>query len=174
MEKEVQTAIFLFRHGQTNRIYVPIRAVDEHRVLSDKGKRQIKKVGVYLADFFPKEIYSSPMKRCRQTSEIIRSQIDGEVRIQFRQELADVYGFNSYRTTGRKNSSLIHEIVKTHPGEQVVVVSHQIPIEHTLKKMGATDKEAQYPCSMGEGYRLVFAGTTLVGVTKLNPAGDAF
>lgn len=170
MTKGLQTIIFIFRHGRTDRLYIPIRSVDNHRILGEIGKKQAKLIGSYLDQFNPQEIYSSPMMRCRQTSEIIQKELKNGLNIQYRQELADVYGFNSYRQTGKKNTSLLNEIVKNHPGEQVVVVSHQIPIEHTLRNMGVTEKEIDSPCLMGEGYRLVFAGKTLTEVTKIRPA----
>lgn len=172
MDKGLQTVIFLFRHGQTDRYYFPVKAIDSYRVLNDLGRRQMSKVGEYLKNFSPGAIYSSPLERCQQTAEIIKQKIDLKVPVKTDERLAEIYSPITYQMVGQKGIALLQEMVKDNHGKQVVVVSHQVAIARILKDLGVEKAEADYPCLMAEGYRLVFAENTFVSAEKLSPAQD--
>lgn len=172
MDEKLQTVIFLMRHGHTNYRYFPLKGIDDRRQLDVLGKKQIKLVGKYLNEFAPVAIYASPMHRCQQTAEIIKQACEFKQTIETRQKLAEVYGLGSYMNAGKKAKTLLEEIINKHAGHQVVVVSHQVPIEKTVAALGADKEEADFPCKMGEGYRLVFAENNFVSAQKIRPAQD--
>lgn len=54
---------------------------EENRVLTKKGVLQSKKLGEIVRKFNPSYIYSSPLKRAKQTAEIIRKYCNIQIRI---------------------------------------------------------------------------------------------
>lgn len=71
--------IYFIRHGETD-WNVEKRTQGVYDIeLNDNGRNQVHKTGIYLRDYRklnPDVIYSSPLKRARETSEIISSYIN--------------------------------------------------------------------------------------------------
>ncbi len=170
MDEKLQTVIFFVRHGQTDFPYSNDPAVDDIRRLTEKGEGQSRKNGEYLLAFQPTAIYSSPLHRTMATAEIIKvaAEIPGEIIIG--KDLYEIYDNDSFYSIGKRLPKFFEGIIAKHPGEQIVCVSHQDVIETVLKSFDSADAEAEFPCQMGEMYRMVFAGKTFVQATKLAPA----
>lgn len=148
----MQTTIYLIRHGE---VYNP-EGIIYGRLpnfgLSEKGKQEIEKTAEFLKDKQISQIYSSPMKRTKETAEIIQRNLSLPTVL-----LADeiIEGLTSYQ--GRKFSELdalqsevylkplnpsdetieqlahrmqdfIATLIKQYPGKQIVAVSHGDPI----------------------------------------------
>lgn len=167
-----QTVIFLVRHGLTDRVYSPDPATDDLRILSKPGRAQLRKVGKYLAQFVPTVIYSSSRRRAIESCELMAAQIDPKPPIEERSELFEVYTNEDYRTLEHRIPRFFAQLVAKHPGEQIVCVSHQDVIQGGLDAFQLTDPEKDFPCEMGELYRLVFAGPVLVECQKMRPAHE--
>ncbi|MEX1123902.1 MAG: phosphoglycerate mutase family protein [Patescibacteria group bacterium] len=170
MSKKLQTVIFLVRHGQTDFPYSNDPTVDDRRRLTEKGQSQSRRNGRYLKAFRPTAIYSSPLHRTIETSSIIKelAEIPGEVITG--QDLYEIYDNDSFYSIGKCLPKFFQSIIAKHAGEQVVCVSHQDVIETVLRSYDVSEQEAEFPCLMGEMYRLVFAGDVFVQATKLTPA----
>ena len=168
--QDQQTIIFLIRHGETDFAYVNDQSIDDNRVLTSNGKEQCRKNGEYLKDFSLSTIYSSPMKRTVETSEIIKKHAEIDADVVVEQELHEIYDNASWQSIGTRIPELFLKFVGKHSGEQIACVSHMDVIENTLRAIGATNEEADFPCQIGQMYRLVFAGKTFVQVTKLDPS----
>ncbi len=169
MEK-LQTTFFFMRHGQTDRSYSPDPKTDDLRHLSSVGKNQIAKVGQYIGQFSPVAIYASPRHRTLETAEIIAQHCQGAAPVEPREELLEIYTNDEYRSLEHRIPRFFAAMVAKHPGQQVVVVSHQDTIQGGLDAFQLTDPEKDFPCQMAEGYRLVFAGPILVECQKIRPA----
>ena len=168
--KELQTIIFLVRHGETDFTYVNDPGVDGKRRLNEKGKEQSVKNGQYLNDFSIKVIFSSPMERTLETAKIIKKTANVSNEVVVEKELHEIYDNASWQSVGERVPNFFEKIIVKSPGEQVVCVSHQDVIENTLRALGVTAEEADFPCQMGQMYRLVFAGKKFVQATKLDPS----
>lgn len=167
-----QTVIFLVRHGLTDRPYSPESVTDNLRVLTKQGRSQLRKVGEYLAQFMPVAIYTSSRKRAIESSELIAAAIDPAPPIEERAELMEIYSNDDYRALEHRIPRFFAELVAKHAGEQIVCVSHQDVIQGGLDAFQLTDPEKDFPCEMGELYRLVFAGPVLVECQKAKPAHE--
>jgi broad specificity phosphatase PhoE len=170
MEPQLQTVIFFCRHGQTDKPYSLNPQEDNERALTEFGRKQIQMVGQYLSSFAPTAIYSSPLGRTIETAEIIKtvSEIDGP--IIKREELLEIYSQADYLSLHSRIPLFFQEILKKHAGEHIICVSHQDVIEGGLRALGITADEAEFPCLMGQCYRVVFVGSVFVHATKLAPA----
>lgn len=68
-----QTDLYLIRHGQTDwNAKLRIQGITE-TCLDDIGKEQARKLGVSFAELCVGAIYTSPLKRAKETAEIIGS-----------------------------------------------------------------------------------------------------
>ena len=161
MEKE-QTIIYFVRHGETNRVYSLNPNEDDLRVLNDNGKQQAEKTGLYLKNYEPASIYSSPRKRCVQTAEIIKqnAQITGDIQIDKR--IDEDYNLLSDEDMKKRLFELFKDITDKYNGKQVVVVSHMFYFWLFGNKSENFD-----PCSV---IRFVFADGVLVHHSYLYPA----
>lgn len=168
--KDQQTVIFLVRHGETDLPYINDQRIDDNRRLTKKGKEQSKKNGEYLSAFSPSIIFSSPMQRTIETSEIIKTSAGASKKIVIEKELHEIYDNASWYSIETRIPELFERIIKKHSGEHIICVSHQDVIEGTLKALNVTSDEADLPCQMGQIYRLVFAGNRFVQVNKLDPS----
>jgi broad specificity phosphatase PhoE len=77
--KQEMVKIIFVRHGEaTHNIAVNERYDTANIVLTDKGREQATKTGEYLNKVFGKfdEIYTSPLTRCVQTSDLIAKEIN--------------------------------------------------------------------------------------------------
>jgi len=75
--KQEMVKIIFVRHGEATH-NTPGRHDPENIILTDKGRKQATKTGKYLKKVFGKfdEIYTSPMTRCVQTSDLIAKEIN--------------------------------------------------------------------------------------------------
>jgi broad specificity phosphatase PhoE len=148
----MQTTIYLVRHGEVNNPYGIIYGRLPNYGLSEKGKLQAQKTAEFLINKHIDEIYSSPLDRAKQTAEIIKK-IVGVKTIHFSDDIIEMK--TSYQ--GKKFSSLdklqsevylkpldqsdetiqqladrmytfVKELIKKHPGKNLVLVSHGDPI----------------------------------------------
>lgn len=172
MNTPQQTVIFFVRHGLTDRAYSPDPTTDDLRVLSKQGRAQLRKVGKYLAQFVPTIIYTSSRQRTVESSELIAAAIDPKPPIEVRAELLEIYSNDDYRTLEHRIPRFFAQLVAKHAGEQIVCVSHQDVIQGGLDAFQLTEPEKDFPCEMGELYRLVFAGPVLAECQKARPAHE--
>jgi broad specificity phosphatase PhoE len=170
MESQLQTVVFLCRHGQTDKPYSIDPYVDNERVLTEFGQKQIRTVGEYLRSFAPSAIYSSPRRRTLESAEILRETSEVAGKVIERNELLEIYSDSDYASLQVRMPLFFQELLQKHAGEHIICVSHQDVIEGGLRALGVSAEEAEFPCKMGECYRIVFAGPTFVQATKLTPA----
>ncbi len=170
MAEALQTIIFFVRHGETDFPYSNDPSVDDTRRLTEKGKQQSERNGRYLRDFAPAAIYASPLNRTMETAEIIKSAAEIPGNVVIGKDLFEIYDNQSFYSIGTRLTKFLTSLINAHPGEQLVCVSHQDVIETTLRSLNVTEVEGEFPCQMGEMYRVVFAGNTFVQATKLKPA----
>ena len=63
---------YIFRHGESSyNALGRIQGRTNNSVLTEKGKAQAEKTGAYLADKKIEAVFVSPLKRARQTAEIV-------------------------------------------------------------------------------------------------------
>ena len=79
--------LFLVRHGQTKWKKIGFLSYTDLE-LTEKGISQAEKIALRLKNEKIDRIYSSPLKRCRQTAEIIGKNLD--LKISFASELKEV------------------------------------------------------------------------------------
>ena len=150
------TTIYFVRHGATeNRgriIYGRMPGFN----LSEIGRKEAERTGQFFAQKNIKQIYTSPLERAFQTADFISNQIPGstithnfdlnEVESSSWQGLSpdELFKNNSYEMfindpnadIGSENlNQLVYrikkfteEIVQKHKGEEVICVSHEIPM----------------------------------------------
>jgi broad specificity phosphatase PhoE len=167
MNDQFQTVIFLIRHGETDGYYSHDPQSDDKRHLTERGKEQMRLVGEYLKDFAPAAIYSSPRRRTVECSQIIKATAQIESQIVEAKELMEVYTNEQYLSLSQRVPQFFREIVRAHPGRHIVCLTHQDVIQGALDSYDLTSQEKSFPCWMGEGYRLVFAGDILVECNKI-------
>lgn len=169
MTKRYQTVLFLVRHGETNYSYNSARRLDEQRQLTERGKRQAVAVGRYLKSFAPVKIYSSPLSRCLESAELIRREAQVAAPVQESRKLVEIYSDQPHRTAGERGASFYEQVLRDHPGDQVVAITHQYIIGYLIADFTGIEY-ADVPCQFADIYRLVFAGDKLVEATRLQPA----
>lgn len=148
----MNTTIYFIRHGE---VYNPDNIIYGRLPnfgLSDHGEKQIEETANFLLDKHIDVIYSSPLKRAKQTAEIIRAKLSIPT-IHISEQILEIK--TSYE--GRKFSDLdelqsevylkplspsdetivqiaarmegfLKEMIETYSGKQIVVVSHGDPI----------------------------------------------
>jgi len=169
MPEQFQTIVFLVRHGQTDHLYSQQMAVDNQRQLTALGRDQSKKVGQYLAQFQPSALYSSPLERCLETAQLIKSGMNFDGPVVTASQLAEIYSPEPRLEAGERGESIFKTILTAHTGEQVVAVTHQYIIGYVVAEFLGV-KYQQVLCDFADIYRLVFAGDKLVEATRLQPA----
>lgn len=169
MAEKLQTIIFLVRHGETDRTYVPVRNVDSKRQLTPHGIKQAKKLGEFFNQFAPTAIYTSPLDRCWDTADNIASRLSSQVPITPTEQLLEIYSNEPRREAGERGESIFETILKKHRGEQVLAVTHQYIIGYVVADFLRVGFD-EIPCDFADVYRLVFAENKLVEATRLQPA----
>jgi len=194
----MKTIIYLVRHGEVNN---PDKIMYERLPgyrLSELGIQQAHKLGKYLSGKSVSAIYASPLERTRQTADIIASYHNGlsvvyderllEVSTtarglslaQLTEERWNFYKPKYTKLGGEKLSDIwkrmqtaIHDIVKRHKGQEVVVVSHGDPlmismIKHQGRPLRIAEiRDVEYVQTAG-GFRLVFEEFRATEVSKLD------
>jgi len=171
MSQNLQTVVFLVRHGETDRYYSQDPSRDQLRQLTERGARQAAKVGEYLAEFAPTAIYSSPLERCRDTAQIIKDAIGFKNPVVLTDKLLEIYSNEPRQEAGERGESIFTEILGRHAGEQVVAVTHQYIIGYIVANFRGVDYH-DVPCDFADVYRLTFAATTLVEAVRYRPAAN--
>ena len=141
--------IFLVRHGEVHnpQCILPGRLPNFH--ITNHGKTQAKKAGLFLKQHDIDAIYTSPLERCQETAKIIRKKV-GNVPLYTLETLNEIVtgregeslatlerdGFNFFKTQYRKKggesmediynraSKALQAIQKKHPGKHIVAVTH--------------------------------------------------
>ena len=87
--------IYIIRHGETewNKLGLP-QGSEADIPLNDNGKEQAKLTGEYLKRYRQSDglfdcIYSSPMKRTKETAEIIKNIIDPDLEVKYNNKLVE-------------------------------------------------------------------------------------
>lgn len=170
MTEQLQTIIFIFRHGQTDLPYSADPTIDNQRKLSATGQHQMKRVGEYLKSFAPTAIYASPRARTIECARIIQEQAEIPGEIIEKNELYEIYSDADFKALKTILPNFLAGLVASHRGDQIVCVTHMDVIQGGFVGYDLTETETNFPCLQGEGYRLVFAGNALVECQKLQPA----
>ncbi len=168
------TRFILIRHGETD-WNVEGRYQGQSNVsLNERGYRQALEVAFTLKDREPSIIYSSDLKRARETADVIAGVLGLLVRMdprlreihlgewegmlfeQIKASYSDLLklrkqdprtvsapGGETVEQVRIRIMSAVAEIVKTHPHEAVVLVSHGVPL--------AIDQDSYYQSWMDSG-----------------------
>ena len=150
--------LFLVRHGEAENNVKEIissfpEKIDYH--LTQKGKEQIKKVADQLKEKNISVIFTSPLKRARETAEIISKATGVEVIIDndiqevnvgelngtrtedfrkvFPNEILDMdtvkYHAEGYNQIAERLKSFVNEINKKYQNKNIVIISHGNPLK---------------------------------------------
>jgi broad specificity phosphatase PhoE len=145
----MQTAIYFVRHGK---VYNPTD-VWYGRLprfgLSQEGKKQIEQTANFLKNERIDHIYTSPLLRAKQTSDIIKHQLSLP-KLYFSKDLLEIQSSlqgNSFNSISKldydvfagpgkdikgetiedvynRSQQFIHKMIKKYPGKKIVAVSH--------------------------------------------------
>jgi len=162
------TTLLVARHGEAE--YEPSDLDEEHGTLSALGRRQSANLGEQLAGRRVAHVWTSPLARAVQTSEIIAARLGVGVttRLGLREPgVGDLTGptpdpdpfpdiLRSWRAgdldvripggeTGREIAdrfgAVLREVADVHPGETVLVVSHGAAIGLGVPEIARIDAE---------------------------------
>ncbi len=145
--------IYLIRHGETFENVNTMLMGRTHGQLSSRGREQAQKTGVALKEKEIKYMYSSPLLRCVDTAEIMNNILHvpfekDELLIErdfgvYTNATTETIDFNTLDEDSIENNSagvetleqvrgrmcgFMEKISKTHPVDDVVVVTHNNPI----------------------------------------------
>ena len=164
------TTLVVARHGEAE--YEPSDVDEEHGTLSTLGRRQSEALGEALAGRRVAHVWTSPLARAVQTSEIVAARLGVGVttRLGLRElDAGDLAGptpdpdpfpgiVRSWRAgdldvripggeTGREIAdrfgAVLQEVADAHPGETVLVVSHGGTIGLGVPALARMDAEQQ-------------------------------
>jgi probable phosphoglycerate mutase len=149
--------IYLIRHGQTLENAGATLMGREHGVLSDLGKEQATKTGKRLIGENISLIYSSPLKRCLDTSDLVNkslnlriSQVDllierdfGKLTntklddinydlLDFDTEESKSMGIEPMATIDKRVKDFLQEVWNVHKDDNIAIVTHSNPIRFFL------------------------------------------
>ncbi|PTX49155.1 putative phosphoglycerate mutase/uncharacterized phosphatase [Melghirimyces profundicolus] len=157
----MQTEIYLIRHGVTR--WNREKRIQGHRdePLSPEGGEQAARLGTYLEEIAFEAVYASDLSRAIQTAEQITRSREMEVRTlsairernlgeweglrieevkeRYPDEWETVwhrggrYGVEKAEETRKRMMAALEELVETHPGERIAVVSHGGSINAVLE-----------------------------------------
>lgn len=82
--------LFIIRHGETEENQAGIMQGHLHGTLTKEGLAQAKEVGISLKDYKFKHIFSSDLKRCVDTAEIVKG-FHPDTPLTFTKELREVH-----------------------------------------------------------------------------------
>ena len=125
---EGATEIWLVRHGDC---YRGMQDADDPP-LSEPGRDQASKLAKRVRHANPAAVYSSPYKRALETARTITEDVRIDQRLVEMPLVIDQDGSLDFQETAEsavtRMRAVIDDIVKAHPGERVVVVSHAASI----------------------------------------------
>ncbi len=182
---------YLIRHGQKEQ-------TDFDPVLTDVGRQQARKTGLFLNQFPIQKVFASPKKRTQQTARYITEQLDtvdsictddrliermdfGDGKHNNRDEFYTEWtyatrnrtyvpksGLSSY-LTGKRLQSFLEEFKDTN--EHVVVVTHGGAIADFLRNVSEEDAllPIQFTFPEGRDFRIDECSVTIISST-----GDAY
>ncbi|UOQ94311.1 histidine phosphatase family protein [Halobacillus shinanisalinarum] len=159
------TTLGLIRHGSTPWNQEKRAQGNSDIPLDDQGIREAQKLADRLFHESWEIIYSSPLKRAKQTAEVIAERLDID-EIDFDQRIKEVAGGQIEGTTEderiekwgddwrdldlgieqqpsviKRGTSFIKEIIEKHPNQRVLIVSHGSFIGHLVQVLDASFKE---------------------------------
>lgn len=137
--------LYLFRHGETyySKHKIPYGKEVESAGIIPEGVSQIKEIAVKLNKEGVKIIYSSPIKRCAQTAELIQKEVSA-IKVIFYQGLEEekvTRGLESLKELTQRIETFLSEI-KDSGLKKVGVCSHGWPLAVmiSLLKKGTVNK----------------------------------
>jgi len=135
------TTLLLARHGETD--WNRARRWQGHadRPLTDRGRAQATALAKRLADIALDAVYSSDLRRARETAEAVvsvgswegltRDQAEARFPDGFRRWLAGGTGWDdgeTYPAMSARVLAAVHRIANDHEGDRILIVSHGGPI----------------------------------------------
>lgn len=154
-----QITLYLVRHGQSeNNVQGILNSMGgkDQYALTPLGRDQIQTVAHDLVSEHPDVLYSSPIRRTKETAEIISQatglpivfderlaeagfgEFDGSLQKEFLQKYPDPAmrlstdpsdGVESFLDLRGRLTKFLQDIWQRHPGQKVVIVSHGDPLE---------------------------------------------
>jgi broad specificity phosphatase PhoE len=193
----MKTTIYLVRHGDVhNPEQILYERLPGYR-LSELGKKQAHDLGKFLEKKKIAALYASPLERTVETAGILASYLNG-LRIVQDDRLIEVstvargrkfidleveeWDFYTPKYTSQGGETLqdiwkrmqkaIGDIVRTHEGQEVVVVSHGDPImvsmvKHKGKRLTVGAIRGEGYVQTAKGFILVFEGLNAIEVKAL-------
>jgi broad specificity phosphatase PhoE len=151
------TKLYLARHGESDWNAENRFQGHTDRPLTERGRRQAERLAAEVADLSLTAIYTSPLRRCAETAEIIARTVKVEPIVDSALQEVDVgswagltradveerfpEGFRSwvsggngwtdgetYEDMSERVLTAVGSIAGVHPGENVLVISHGGPI----------------------------------------------
>jgi broad specificity phosphatase PhoE len=127
------TVLHLVRHGQVDNPQKIVYGRQRGWRLSDRGRQEAEAVARHLGGRPITRVYTSPLERAVQTATVIAGACGGEV--EPRDDLVEAllctpWGVaEDLRALAARMDTALRAIAATHPGQQVVTVSHGDPLK---------------------------------------------
>lgn len=196
------TRVHLVRHGEVDNPRGVLYGRLPGFGLSPQGTRMAERLGERFADVPLAGLYCSPLQRTRETIAPIAAQhpalavqpderlietsnvLEGTV---VKRELKKPKNWRyltrpwtpswgeAYTSIAARMTSAIADIAASHHGEQVVVVSHQLPIwiaRLSAEGRGFVHDPRRRECSLASVTTFLLDGTRVIGVEYTEPARD--
>jgi phosphohistidine phosphatase len=144
--------LYIFRHGEAEDIGKNGVFLDEERQLTEKGKKDAQKIGVYLKskNHRLKLLLHSPLVRALQTAEILAAELECEKKSV--NELSTDFGVRTYM-----------EVLSKHKdAESLGIVAHQPTLTKFISTLMSGEHHSQFrfePCTLA----VMRIGTNLIG-----------
>jgi broad specificity phosphatase PhoE len=172
----MQTTIYLVRHGEVNNPDGIIYGRLSNFGLTQNGKNQSEKTAEFLADKHIDAIYSSPLKRTKQTAEILQKKLDIpeiyysdqilEVRTSYEggkfskldKLQSEVYlkpldpSDETLEQIAQRMMIFLHGVINKNEGKHVVIVTHGDPIMALKAKIKHGNKPIEFVSFKTDNY----------------------
>jgi 8-oxo-dGTP pyrophosphatase MutT (NUDIX family) len=136
---------------------------DALRPLSDKGRAQAERLGLLLAFFAPRRLYSATPLRCKQTLEPLAARVDVPIVIDgafAEPPLAD--------DAPAKAKLGAQRLIELRDADGAAVMSSQGKVlPFLLAALAGVDDPARFHTPKGEGWLLTWSGDRLLDVSRL-------
>lgn len=120
--------LLLLRHAKSS--WNDLDHSDHQRPLSKRGLKAAPKMGAYIAanGLTPNLILSSTATRARQTTELVRAQLGGEIETRF---IDDLYSFSGFHTP-------LNIIRRNGDKQRLLLVGHNPTMEELAQELTGT------------------------------------
>lgn len=168
--QDLACKIILVRHGETEWNVAKKGQGWTDIPLNDKGRGQARALAEKFSSFPIQTIYSSSLSRASETAQIVAEKLkakvilDPAIRFYHLDKKKRWSPFHSQKAQAwQKDQSITEDaslyfqnIAKNHPGETVLVVTHQAVVNSFLKMAGKQRKKVQK--KMGNGKSICLVG----------------